>query len=236
LTFGVAGYALPNGGIASSTSSLSLTESKINVGGINDSAANVLVAQTTAGIASGAATSISASGSTLNFSSAANNKDADAKIDATDIMIEYANGPLLVRAAIEDVDGKVYNTANAKDQKTKSIAASYKMDNVTVVGYMFDVDNGQGVSTNDTDGYFVGAKIGMGANTFGLGYSEETNVNCTSAGVCTKQTNGDNDAWLVSVDHALSKRTSLTAAYKSVDDQDAGKDADNFAVGLKHVF
>jgi predicted porin len=152
-------------------------------------------------------------------------------------MIEYANGPLLVRAAIEDVDGKVYNTANAKDQKTKSIAASYKMDNVTVVGYMFDVDNGQGVSTNDTDGYFVGAKIGMGANTFGLGYSEETNVNCVaSTGVCTKQTNGDNEAWLVSVDHALSKRTSLTAAYKSVDDQDAGKDADNFAVGLKHVF
>jgi predicted porin len=189
------------------------------------------------GAASAALETISAGATTLNFSSAGNNIDRDANIDATDIMIEYANGPVLVRAAIENVDGKVYNTANAKDQKTKSIAASYKMDNITVNAYMFDVDNGQGVSTNDTDGYFVGAKIGMGANTFGLGYSEETNVNCTaSSGVCTKSTNGDNDAWLVSVDHALSKRTSLTAAYKSVDDQDAGKDADNFAVGLKHVF
>jgi len=228
LTFGVAGYALSNGGVASSTSSLSLTASTLNVGGTNLGALSQ---------PAGTPSSLSATASTLNFSSAANNKDADAKIDATDIMIEYANGPLLVRAAIEDLDGKVYNTANAKDQKTKSIAASYKMDNVTLVGYMFDVDNGQGVSTNDTDGYMVGAKIGMGANTFGLGYSEETNVNC-SGSTCTKQTNGDNEAWIVSVDHALSKRTSLTAAYKSFDDKDAGvgKDQDNFAVGLKHVF
>ena len=200
LTFGVAGYAMSNGGVAA-------------------------VAGTNASAAGGAVVTIG--------SAAAVSKDADANIDATDIMVEYANGPLLVRASYENVDKSVYNVdqTTGKDQKTTQIAMSYKMDNITLVGHHFDVENGGGTDTNDTDGFMVGAKVGMGANTFGLGYSEETNVNSG-----TKQTNGDNEAWIVSVDHALSKRTSLTAAYKSLDDKDASADKDNFAVGIKHVF
>jgi len=203
LTFGVAGYALANGGAAS----------------VSGESVDVVSGGTTTTV-------------TIN-TSAAVSKDADANIDATDIMVEYANGPLLVRAAYENVDKSVYNVnqTTGKDQKTTQIAMSYKMDNITLVGHHFDVENGGGTDANDTDGFMVGAKVGMGANTFALGFSEETNVNSG-----TKQTNGDNEAWIVSLNHALSKRTSLTAAYKSLDDKDASADKDNFAVGIKHVF
>jgi len=204
LTFGVAGYALPNGSTASST-----------------------VAASTNGTVS------STSVTTTTITYTATTKDADAKFDATDIMIEYANGPLLVRAARETVDGGVYlSTAGTPDKETDSIAIQYKMDNITLHGYAFDVENGKGVASNDMDGYFVGAKIGMGANTFSLSYAEESDYN-TSTGA---KESGDDEAWMVSVDHALSKRTSLTAAYKSADDGNTNTSADEFAVGLKHVF
>jgi predicted porin len=107
------------------------------------------------------------------------------------------------------------------------------MDNITVVGYAFDVENGGGTSTNDSDGYFVGAKMAMGANTFGIGYSEETDIDASDVDTTS---GGDNESWLVSVDHALSKRTSLTAAYMDVDDVDANADKSVYAIGLKHVF
>jgi len=209
LTFGVAGYALPNMG--SSATSLTIT--------------------TITTIASGATTAITVSGSTATIGlSNASSKDADANIDATDVMIEYANAGLTVRVASENVDSKVYG-ASKEDQTTESIGVSYKMGDLTLQGYAFDVDNGKGVSTNDTDGYFVGAKMAMGANTFAISYAEEDDV--SSAG--TKESGQDKNM-MVSVNHALSKRTSITAAFEQNEDGSTSADNDRWAVGLKHVF
>ena len=219
LTFGVAGYALSNGGASDTTTTVTVT-------GLSTNAS-----------AAGGSTqaSITSTSAVLDYNNA-NNLDMDNNFDATDIMVEYSNGPLLVRVAHENVDAKATKAgASGKDQKTTTIGMNYKMDNITLAGVYYDVENGQGTDSNDVDGYFVGAKIAAGANTFGLGYTQETNIN-KSGSTYTKQTNGDNDSYIVSINHALSKRTSLTAAYKSLDDQDAGKDADNFAVGIKHVF
>jgi|GEM_PF-827855 len=216
LTFGVAGYALPNMG--SSATSLTITSITTLRSGSTDVTATV-------------------SGSTATIAlSNASSKDADANIDATDIMIEYANAGLTVRVAQENVDGKVYG-ASKQDQKTTSIGASYKMDNITLVGYSFDVDNGKGTSTNDSDGWFLGAKMAMGANTFGIGYSEETDTDTSGNVQVNSATQTDDKNWMVSIDHALSKRTSITAAYESNDDGTAATaDNDKWAVGLKHVF
>jgi predicted porin len=218
LTFGIAGYAMANGGKTSGT---------------------VTTLSTVSGL-SGTASSdyVTVSGTTATITSAdTNNLDAKANFDATDIMIEYSNGPLVVRAAREVIDANALNNSANVDQTTTSFAASYKMDNITVNAYHFDVDNGKGTATNDADGFFIGAKMAMGANTFGIGYSEETDTD-TSGNV---QVNGsgqtDDENWMFSVDHALSKRTSITAAYESNDDGTAGTaDNDKWAVGLKHVF
>jgi predicted porin len=203
LTFGVAGYAMDNGGAAA-------------------------VAATTTTVTS----STGSSGTFTTAGTDAVSKDADANIDATDIMVEYANGPLLVRAAYENVDKSAYdvNQTTGKDQKTTTIGASYKLDNITLQAVHFDVENGGGTDTNDADGWFVGAKVAMGANTFGIGYAEETDVDTNV------ETTGDDKNMLISVDHALSKRTSITAAYEENEDGTAGANNDRWAVGIKHVF
>jgi predicted porin len=220
LTFGIAGYALPNGGKSNTVDTISISG---------------LTTNASAGLGASSATLQGTSDIDVTYLQTSTNLDADAKFDATDIMVEYANGPLLVRVARETIDKKATKAgASGQDQETDSIAISYKMDNITLVGYAFDVENGQGTATNDTDGYFVGAKMAMGANTFGLGYSEETDIDSTSGNV--DSTKKDNESWMVSVDHALSKRTSLTAAYMDVDDVDANADKSVYAIGLKHVF
>ena len=211
LTFSVAGFALPNGGTAS-VAATTITAAGLTVtSGATATNANIQV--------SGASTTL-----TTVASTAANNKDADANFDATEIMVEYANGPLLVRASHQVVDKGVYNVSGAKDQTTTALAASYKMDNITLVGTYNDVENGGGTDAYDVDGYFVGAKIAAGANTFGLGYLNEDDQDAA----------GKNKAWMLSVDHALSKRTSLTAAYKDSDDD--GTEVQQTAIGIKHVF
>ena len=200
LTFGVAGYAMANGGVAA-------------------------VAGTNASAAAGAVVTIG--------SAAAVSKDADANIDATDIMVEYANGPLLVRAAYENVDKSVYdvNQTTGKDQKTTSALMTYKLDNFEVRGYVFDVENGGGTDSNDTDGYSLGAIYTMGANRFTVNYSEEDDV--SSSG--TKES-GQDEAWAVSFSHALSKRTSINAAFVATEDGSTGADSDKYAVGIAHYF
>jgi hypothetical protein len=214
LTFGIAGYALANGGKTSGTVSTITDLDGVSAGNGTTEYAQL-------------------SGSTATFvADDTNSYDADATIDATDIMIEYANGPLLVRVARETIDDKATKAgASGSDQVTDSIGVSYKMGDLTMVGYAFDVANGGGTSTNDVDGYFVGAKMAMGANTFGIGYSEEDDVSSTG----TKETGTDKN-WMLSVDHALSKRTSITAAFEANEDGSTGADNDKWAVGLKHVF
>jgi len=220
LTFGIAGYALPNGGASDTVDTISISGLTTDASGVSSTSATL---QGTGDI-------------DVTYLSTGTNLDADAKIDATDIMVEYANGPLLVRVARETIDKKATKAgASGQDQETDSIAISYKMDNITLVGYAFDVENGQGTATNDADGYFVGAKMAMGANTFGIGYTEETDID-SSGSTMTVDTDGDNESWIVSVDHALSKRTSVTAAYMDVDDVDANADKGVYAIGLKHVF
>jgi len=217
LTFGVAGYALPNMG----------------------SDATVTTITTTTGLSTNTASSstISVSGSTATLTNQdASVKDATASIDATDIMIEYANAGLTVRVAQENVNAEVYGATTGssakKDQKTTSMAIGYKMGDITVHGYAFDVENGAGVEANDTDGYFVGAKMAVGANTFGIGYAEEDDVNTSTKA----KESGQDKNWMLSVDHALSKRTSITAAFEANEDGSDSTDNDRWAVGLKHVF
>jgi predicted porin len=220
LTFGVAGFAMNNTGAAASTTStvLSVTSLSGLSTQVNGATANV-------GLSSGTNTI------THSVSSDANVTSQTASFDAVDVMVEYANGPLLVRVSHEMTDKETFNSSTAQDQDITNFGVTYKMGDTTLTGTYYDVNNGNGVATNDVDGYFVGVKQAMGANTLALGYMSEDSLDSSG----NKQS-GSDDSWLVSIDHALSKRTSLTAAYKSHDDQTNTSDLDQFAVGIKHVF
>ena len=222
LTFGIAGYALPNGQGAATVQTITALTSV--------SSALTASTQTVAAV-SGTTATITNQNNTANVAGAA------ANFDATDMMIEYANGPLTVRVARENIDANALNSAENVDQTTVTMGASYKFGDITVNAVHYDVDNGKGKAANQADGYFIGAKMAMGANTFGIGYAEETDVSSAGAVEANSSTQTDDKNWMFSVDHALSKRTSITAAYESNDDGTTGTaDNDKWAVGLKHVF
>jgi predicted porin len=222
-----------NGGAAASTTTgtISMVASTINVTGSNAGA--ISASSATVGVSS-----ISAAASTLtsHTSNAANVMNANSSFDAIDVMVEYANGPLLVRVSREETDAATFNVSSAKDQVIMNLGVNYTMGDTTLTGTYYEVDNGNGKDANDVDGYFVGVKHKMGANTLALGYMEEDSLVTTSGTTLGDKATGQDESWLVSIDHALSKRTSLTAAYKDHDDQTNSKDLDQFAVGIKHVF
>jgi len=222
LTFGVAGFAMNNTGADASTTSTAL--SVTGIVGLSAGAANN-VGSNNVGLSSGSNTI------THSVSTGANVTSQTASFDAVDVMVEYANGPLLVRVSHEMTDKETFNSATAEDQDITNFGVNYKIGDVTLAGTYYEVNNGNGVSTNDVDGYFLGAKTTIGANTLAASYMSEDSLDADG----DKQS-GQDDSWMVSVDHALSKRTSLTAAYKSHDDQTAASDLDSFAVGIKHVF
>jgi predicted porin len=227
LTFGIAGFAMNNTGSDASTTTgtISMAASSINITGTNTGPGGVSTAAGTATVLSAAASTL-----TTHTSNAANVTDQSANFDAIDVMVEYANGPLLVRVSREMTDSQTFNSSTAKDQTIMNFGANYTMGDTTLTGTYYDVENGDGQDTNDVSGYFVGIKQKMGANTLALSYMEEDSL---SSG---DKATGQDESWMVSIDHALSKRTSLTAAYKDHDDQTNSSDLDQFAVGIKHVF
>jgi predicted porin len=226
-TFGVAGFAMNNTGSAASTTTttISMGDSNINVSGTDVGALSLSGATDNVSI-------ISAADSTLNVltSNAANVTNQNSNFDAIDVMVEYANGPLLVRVSREVTDASTFNVSSAKDQTITNMGINYTIGDTTLTGTMYDVANGDGQDSNDVDGYFVGVKHKMGANTLAWSYMEEDTLSDGDKGT------GQDKSWIVSVDHALSKRTSLTADYKDHDDVTASSDFKSFAVGIKHVF
>jgi hypothetical protein len=228
-TFGIAGFAMNNTGsdASTTTATISMAAGEINV----QEGQVISQGNTQQQYISAAATTY-----TSLTSNAANVTDQTASFDAIDVMVEYANGPLLVRASRQVTDKEAFNvSSNAKDEVVMNFGVNYTMGDTTLTGTYYEVDNGDGQDANDVDGYFVGVKHKMGANTLALGYMEEDSLITSGTSAGDKGT-GQDESWLVSIDHALSKRTSLTAAYKDHDDQTNSADLDQFAVGIKHVF
>jgi len=123
------------------------------------------------------------------------------KFEDKEYMVSYSANGLTVMAGRSD-EGT---------NETTNIAASYKMGDLEVRAAKRDLD----VNGVETDATFIGAKYTMGANTLALGPVE-----------------GDaSDATIVSVAHALSKKT---AVYVVNHDVDGG--ASTTLIGLSQKF
>jgi predicted porin len=143
LTFGVAGFAMNNTGSDQSTTT----------GTISMAAGTI---QTSAIISQGNGTQSFISTAATTYTSlttnAANVTNQSASFDAIDVMVEYANGPLLVRASREETDASTFNSATAKDQVIVNMGVNYTMGDTTLTGTYYDVDNGNGIDAIDVDG------------------------------------------------------------------------------------
>jgi len=108
-------------------------------------------------------------------------------LDDTEIMIQYSNGPLLVRVA--------QATDHSASQDDTILGVQYTMGDLTVgvVNQNSDAANG--------DEMWIGAKYTMGANTLAV----SSNSSDDSA----------NDDKVISLSHAMSKNVSVYVAHES---------------------
>jgi len=146
----------------------------------------------------------------------------DKNFDSTDVMVQYSNGPLLVRLGMTD-----YADVNAgvSGEEVTAIGVNYKMGDTTLIAVHQNRDNVGGTNNDDRDGWMVGAKTSMGSNSFGLGYMKED----ASANGAT-----ENKYWILDAAHNFSKSTKVFATYR--DDDEAGTTSSNFAVGMSKSF
>jgi len=127
--------------------------------------------------------------------------NGNSKFEDKEYMVSYSANGLMVMAGRSD-EGT---------NETTNIAASYKMGDLEVRAAKRDLD----VNGVETDATFIGAKYTMGANTLAIGSVD------ADAG----------DATIVSVAHALSKKTSV---YVVNHDLDGG--ASQTLIGLSQKF
>jgi hypothetical protein len=156
----------------------------------------------------------------------------DSKLDATDIMLAYSNGPLALTYTRESINGEVV-AVGRQDQESDNVAVSYKMGDLSLAMTWQDIqDNLGAAANNDAESIFVGAKYAMGSNELSLGYTE---IDLTTAGVDVGQDNG----YIVGLKHNMSKSTNVYAAYQSQTAERTGAadiDNDRLAVGIQHKF
>lgn len=130
--------------------------------------------------------------------------------DAVSLAAMYANGPLTVDVAYQDVD--------ALSSEAWKIGAGYAFGD-TKVGFVYeDVD--QAV---DRDSWLLNVAHAMGPITLKALYGQ------ADVGAA------DHDLWALGADYALSKRTTAYVVYGN-GDNDAGNDVSGWNLGMKHSF
>jgi len=169
--------------------------------------------------------------------------------DAVSFNVIYNNGPYMVGLGYEQTstDGLKNYAVNDDDQKAWRLAGKYNITNDWDVRASYtDIDNMLFMKDLDTNVATIGTAYQMGNNKLKLQYSERDdfdNYNDTGSKMLT-----------VGVDHSMSKRTTVYAAYSKVDNDDyagstpwlashdnealgsIGDDADVLSVGIIHKF
>jgi predicted porin len=127
------------------------------------------------------------SGVSVGLGAQGDTSGANEDLDDTEFMIQYSNGPLLVRYA--------HATDHSASQDDRVLGVQYTMGDLTVgvVNQNSDAANG--------DETWYGAKYVMGANTL--------------AASVTRSDDGANDDRIISASHAMSKNVSVYVAHEA---------------------
>jgi len=169
--------------------------------------------------------------------------------DAWSVNGIYNNGPILVAAAYSD-----YSNPNGSSATAWRIGGAFSMGDFKVLGSYTDMSDQNLVKNNDPDLWTLGASYKMGSNTIKFQYSELDDSGLKDAAGSSLKDGAD--MWSLGLDHAMSKRTTVYAAYASTDNNRdgsrtswngghdgegkglgvAGEKADSFSVGIIHKF
>ncbi len=167
-------------------------------------------------------------------------------VEATSISGSYQNGPFFASLAYErlsdDYVRALYNSASPLniDYDKWRLGLGYTANNMHV-GFIYE-DRHLDDIDYDGDSWQLSGSYTMGNNTFKIAYGEVSDfVNdpsgSFSAGtLASGELDVDGDQWSIGIDHKLSNRTKVYAAYTDFDDTEAGMDWDALSLGIIHTF
>lgn len=142
---------------------------------------------------------------------------AGKEVDAVSLAGMYANGPLTVDVAYQDVEA-VNNGSTAW-----KLGAGYTFGDIKV-GFVYeDIDNSTG---NDRDSWLINGVYSMGPIALKAQYGR----------VDVQNQSGNNTAWMLGADYSLSKRTTAYFVYSRADDKAVANKGNGFNIGMSHNF
>ena len=169
--------------------------------------------------------------------------DADG-VEATSIAATYSNGPWFASLAYEDISddyvAALYSTVgtNSVDYDKWRLGLGYTANGFHV-GFVYEDREMDGLSDvvatldEDGDSWQLSASYTAGNNTFKIAYGEADGA-VNSSGMTFNV--DDVDMWSIGVDHKLSNRTKVYAAYADSSTDATDLDWDAFSVGIIHKF
>jgi len=144
-------------------------------------------------------------------------------VDATDVALMYANGPVVVNLSQEEYK----DDTGADNEEITSLGVSYAAGDLKVAAVYQDIDNAANVATSDHEDVMIAATYNMGGNnSIAVGWNE----NELTTGATEKNTTA------VEFRHNFSSRTRAYIGMTSDDFATTADETDEVYVGLEHSF
>ncbi len=188
----------------------------------------------------------------------------------------YNNGPMMLGVGYSNYDDGVFSSSsltgcqtavgvnNCENETVFRVGGSYKFGDFKVLASWSGISDANGMDGKDADIWSLGGAYTMGNNTIKLQYANRSEYDDWNGSNGAKIANSGNDTgadmWALGLDHHMSKRTTVYAAYATMsnDDNSAGvvwggghdtdgvsagtnsigqfEDSDSFSVGIIHKF
>jgi len=176
-----------------------------------------------------------------------NNIDADG-VEATSLSATYSNGPWFASLAYEDISGEFVDSllnVGEMDYDKWRVGLGYTANGFHV-GFIYEdreIDNLDAlvgvtdIDSDSSDSWQLSGSYTAGNNTFKIAYGQADEWGMSGTGAPYRL--DDADQWSIGVDHKMSNRTTVYAAYSDFSNDDlAGEDTewDALSVGIIHKF
>ena len=144
-------------------------------------------------------------------------------VDATDVALMYANGPVVVNLSQEEYK----DDTGADNEEITSLGVSYAAGDLKVAVVYQDIDNAATLATSDHEDMMIAATYNMGGNnSIAVGWNEnELTTGAT-----------ENNTTAVEFRHNFSSRTRAYIGMTSDDFANTADETDEVYVGLEHSF
>jgi len=144
-------------------------------------------------------------------------------VDATDVALMYANGPVVVNLSQEEYK----DDTGADNEEITSLGVSYAAGDLKVAVVYQDIDNAATIATDDHEDMMIAATYNMGGNnSIAVGWNEnELTTGAT-----------ENNTTAVEFRHNFSSRTRAYIGMTSDDFATTADETDEVYVGLEHSF